>query len=220
MSFILDALKKLEREKQTREPEVVVVGPVPWGGADHKGGRRWLFLSGVAVAALVGGAGWWLASGSRFDAAPKPMPTSLPEAEAMTARPDEPAPRAQHEPPTAPRRTAAPAPPPRRLGLPGNEKGTPRSEGPEPTVSQRSAPSAVETAVVVEDVPLASPAADDLEDVAFRLSAISTRDGEPVALLNDRLVREGDAFGGVRILRIGTTEIEIEVDGERRTIGF
>ena len=63
-------------------------------------------------------------------------------------------------------------------------------------------------------------AKDDAEDVVFRLSAISTQDGEPVALLNDRLVREGDAFGGVRILRIGATEIEIEVDGERRTIGF
>ncbi len=222
MSFILDALKKLEREKQTREPEVVVVGPVPWGGADHRGGRRWLFLSGVAVAAIVGGAGWWLGSGSHFDAAPKPMPTSLPEAGPIAATPAEPPPRVQPEPPATPRRAAAPtpAPAPRRLGLPGNEKGTPEAETPEPTVSERSAPPPAETAVVVEDLPPASPAADDAEDVAFRLSAISTQDGEPVALLNDRLVREGDAFGGVRILRIGATEIEIEVDGERRTVGF
>ena len=54
----------------------------------------------------------------------------------------------------------------------------------------------------------------------FQLTAISARDGEPIALLNDRLVREGDRFDGVRVLRIGTTEVEIEVDGERRTIGF
>ena len=222
MSFILDALKKLEREKQTREPEVVVVGPVPWGGADHRRGRRWLFLSGVAVAAIVGGTGWWLASGSRFDAAPKPLPTSLPKAGPVAATPAEPASRLQPEPPTAPRRAAAttPAPAPRRLGLPGDEKVAPRAEAPEPPVSQRSAPAPAETAVVVEDVPPASPAVDDPEDVVFRLSAISTRDGEPVALLNDRLVREGDAFEGVRVLRIGATEIEIEVDGERRTIGF
>jgi len=222
VSFILDALKKLEREKQTREPEVVVVGPVPWGGADHGGGRRWLFLSGVAVAVIVGGAGWWLASGSRFDAAPKPLATSRPGTEPIAATPAEPESRVQREPPTAPRRAAAttPAPAPRRLGLPGNEKVAPRAEAPEPSISEPSAPPPAETAVVVEDVPLASPAADDPEDVAFRLSAISTRDGEPVALLNDRLVREGDAFEGIRILRIGTTEIEIEVDGERRTIGF
>jgi hypothetical protein len=54
----------------------------------------------------------------------------------------------------------------------------------------------------------------------FRLTAISTRDGEPIALLNDRLVREGDSFEGVRVIRIGVADVEIEVDGERRTIGF
>jgi hypothetical protein len=54
----------------------------------------------------------------------------------------------------------------------------------------------------------------------YRLTAISERDGEPIALLNDRLVREGDRFGDVTVLRIGPTEIEIEVNGERKTIGF
>ena len=230
MSFILDALKKLEREKQAREPEVVVVGPVPWGGADRSRGRRKLVLSGVALAVIVGATGWWLASGSRFDAGPKPLPTSLteagpktaPEAALVATTPTQQASPAQGEPSTAPRRAAAttPAPAPRRLGLPGNEKVAPRAEAPEPTVSEGSAPPPVETAVIVEDVPPAPPAADDPGDVEFRLSAISTRDGEPVALLNDRLVREGDAFEGVRILRIGATEVEIEVDGERRTIGF
>jgi hypothetical protein len=52
------------------------------------------------------------------------------------------------------------------------------------------------------------------------LNAISRQDGHPVALLNDRLVREGDAFDGVRIVRIGETEVEIEVGGKRRVIGF
>ena len=46
-------VQKLEREKEAREPDVVVVGPVPWGGSDRRGGRRWLFLSGVAVAAIA-----------------------------------------------------------------------------------------------------------------------------------------------------------------------
>jgi hypothetical protein len=72
------------------------------------------------------------------------------------------------------------------------------------------------------DTELAGPPAAPTSSPApeFRLTAISTRDGEPIALLNDRLVREGDRFGGVRIIRIGATEVEIEVDGERRTIGF
>jgi hypothetical protein len=54
----------------------------------------------------------------------------------------------------------------------------------------------------------------------FRLTVISERDGEPIALLNDRLVKEGDSFEGVTVIRIGTAEVEIEVDGERQTVGF
>jgi hypothetical protein len=46
------------------------------------------------------------------------------------------------------------------------------------------------------------------------------QDGHPVAVLNDRIVREGDSFEGVRVLRIGETEVEIEVKGERRVIRF
>jgi hypothetical protein len=54
----------------------------------------------------------------------------------------------------------------------------------------------------------------------LRLSAISRRDGRPVALINDRLVFEGDSFEGVRVLRIGETEVEVEVNGQRRVLRF
>ena len=47
----------------------------------------------------------------------------------------------------------------------------------------------------------------------LRLNAISERDGQPVAIVNDRLVREGDSFDGVRVLRIGEAEVEVEVGG-------
>jgi hypothetical protein len=54
----------------------------------------------------------------------------------------------------------------------------------------------------------------------IRLNAISVRDGRPIALINDRLVREGDSFDGIRILRIGEAEVEVEVRGQRRVIRF
>jgi CRP-like cAMP-binding protein len=38
--------------------------------------------------------------------------------------------------------------------------------------------------------------------------------------LNDRLVREGDMFDGVRIVRIGEAEVEIEVEGRRSVVSF
>jgi hypothetical protein len=64
------------------------------------------------------------------------------------------------------------------------------------------------------------PATTPPHEPEYRLTAISSRDGRPIALLNDRLVREGDSFDGITVVAIGETSIEIEVDGQRRTIGF
>jgi hypothetical protein len=50
--------------------------------------------------------------------------------------------------------------------------------------------------------------------------AISERDGQPVAIISDRLVREGDSFDGVKVLRIGTTEVEVDDRGQRRVLKF
>ena len=41
-----------------------------------------------------------------------------------------------------------------------------------------------------------------------------------MALLNDRLVRAGDSFDGIRVIRIGESEVEVEVRGQRRVIRF
>jgi hypothetical protein len=54
----------------------------------------------------------------------------------------------------------------------------------------------------------------------IRLNAISVRDGHPVAILNDRLVREGDSFDGIRVVRIGEAEVEVEVGGVRKILTF
>jgi hypothetical protein len=54
----------------------------------------------------------------------------------------------------------------------------------------------------------------------YQLQAISAQNGHPVAILNDRLVREGDSFDGVKVLRIGADEVEIEVAGRRRVVKF
>ncbi len=41
-----------------------------------------------------------------------------------------------------------------------------------------------------------------------------------MALINDRLVFEGDSFDGVRVIRIGDAEVEVEVKGQRRLLRF
>jgi hypothetical protein len=68
------------------------------------------------------------------------------------------------------------------------------------------------------EAPASEPAPAGGEDL--RLNAISQRDGRPVALINDRLVFEGDAFEGVKVLRIGEAEVEVEVRGQRRVLRF
>ena len=55
---------------------------------------------------------------------------------------------------------------------------------------------------------------------ALVLQAISQRDGRPIAIVSDHLVREGDGFDGVTIVRIGEGEVEVEWQGQRRTLRF
>jgi hypothetical protein len=52
------------------------------------------------------------------------------------------------------------------------------------------------------------------------LQAITVQDGHPVALINDRVLREGDEIDGVRIRRIGEAEVEIERDGQHEVLRF
>jgi hypothetical protein len=235
MSFILDALKKLEREKRSAEPEVVMVGPVAWGGRDRRPGSwRLAAAAGVVVAAIAALAWWALGSG---DERPTPLPAGTGPGSGHVSLP---APGGQTSPAEAPASQVPPtrpsAPPRREAGGRLPELSPPRPEppgGPPPSasgppsplpalvgppVSGEEAAAAEPRSTALEDPPVV--AEDDTRGPEFRLTAISERDGEPIALLNDRLVREGDRFGDVVVVRIGATEVEIEVKGERRVIGF
>jgi hypothetical protein len=65
--------------------------------------------------------------------------------------------------------------------------------------------------------PAAAPASPARE---LRLMAISERDGAPIAVVNDSVVREGDRVDGARVLHIAPTEVVVEVGGARRTLRF
>jgi hypothetical protein len=183
VSLILDALKKLERDKDAREPGVLVVGSVPWGARTPSRRPLVLALAGIGLLALVAFALWPRDHGARPATAP-----------ARSDSPPAPAPTPAAVPPsTTPAPASAAAPPERgRLAVPPAAAGTP----PQPAAG-------------------APMTTDDL-----RLNAISQRDGRPLALINDRLVFEGDSFDGVKILRIGEAEVEVEVRGKRRVLRF
>jgi hypothetical protein len=64
------------------------------------------------------------------------------------------------------------------------------------------------------------PRASAQPEAGLQLQAIGERDGRPVAVISSRVVREGDHYDGVTIVRIGADEVEIEVQGRRRTLRF
>jgi hypothetical protein len=67
-----------------------------------------------------------------------------------------------------------------------------------------------ETVVVIEPAGGALP----------RLHAITRQGDQNVALLGDHVVREGDAYNGWKVIRIGEAEVEIDVAGRRHVLRF
>jgi len=197
MSLILDALKKLERDRTEAGSGVVVVGAVPWEGVRRRS-PLWLVAAVLVLAAAAGATLWLLRPRTAAPVAMPPVaaqPAAAPSA-AATVLPA-PTPAAAARPIPAARPASADGPPaPRPLVVPGPAVPTrPAAAGPK----ARPAPGAA---------------------AGLRLVAISERDGRPVAMINDHLVFEGDSFDDVRVVRIGAAEVEIEVRGERRVLHF
>jgi len=189
VSLILEALRKLEREKDVREPGVLVVGSVPWGGGRSRLSLVLLLAASIVVALTA--AGSWLL---RRPTPARIEPPGRAPAPSAAEAPSPPAATAGGAPPASP----AAAPAPRRLDVPS---GASPSGG---------APTAAST----------ETSARRLSPGGIRLTAISRRDGRPVALINDRLAFEGDSFDGIKVLRIGETEVEVEVGGRRLVLRF
>jgi hypothetical protein len=174
VSLVLEALKKLDREKGRDERGFVVMAAAPW---PTRAARQWPAWAALAVAT----AGAVVAV-----LALRPSPAPPPAAVRPAALP-EPAPVVAAPPPAIPNPNAAVVRP------------APARVAPKPVVA-----------------PTAVPAAE----TDPRLQAISERDGQPIAIINDRLVRVGDEVDGMRVLDIRGAEVDVEVRGRRTTLRF
>lgn len=195
MSLILEALKKLEREKQSPDRGgFLVLGPTSWPSADREG-RFALALVVAGLCGLVAGALYWQSrerrappstAGTRSPASgAAATPTSSPGALAWRPQVPETTPASVRvdEPAIVPERASA------------SRQPASAASGPAPAPAASAAP-------------------------RFQLQAVSRRDGRAVAVLNDRLVYEGDSFDGATVIRIGEAEIELEIAGRRVVLGF
>jgi hypothetical protein len=188
VSLILEALKKLDREKKAPDRGFLVVGAVPWPAPRPRG---WTPLLFVVTAGAAAGSALWLAWRARgHDEAPTHVVTSTTMAAAV--------PRAPAVPGAAPPSTLPPL----------LESRTPAPQTRPP--AERPAAEADRAAASAGAAP----------GSGLLLQAIAERDGKPIAVLNSRVVHEGDRFDGVTVVRIGTDEVEIEVQGRRRILRF
>jgi hypothetical protein len=181
VSLVLEALRKLDREKGRDERGFVVTAAAPWPTRAERRGPLWAAL-GAAAVVIVGLVVLW-ASRPPFVAPVAPVP-----------------PTSVAVPPSTP--VVAPAAPPSLAG--------PRTNvSPRPFTAPARAASPA--AIAVRSAPA---------DPGLHLQAISARDGQPIAIVNDHLVHVGDEFDGVRILAIRGMEVDVEVRGRRTTLHF
>lgn len=231
MSFILDALRKVEDEKrsgpgsQSIEPSV--------GGTGGTGRRRQtLFMGAVALASAAvtaillslfmsggepvtkdsnGSNGTSSEPAAAADGddelkllPPLPEPPLQPEPETTVEAPAS-APAALAEPPAE--ASAEPEPEPERAA-PIRVVGRKRTKvdfAPPFDADEVEEPPDPETEAVESDVTIPS----------LELQGTSVIDGNPVAVISDQRVFEGDLIEGARVLRIGEREVELELEGKR-----
>jgi hypothetical protein len=202
VSLIFEALKKLDRERETTGRGFLVVAQSPWPARSRALRLALLALGGGALAGAGAWGAWsWLQA--RQPATPAPVAgtaAAQPSANPLPPPIWETAPGA-----AVPRPTAAP-----RAAAPPVATAT---ASPPPPAAPTPEPSAELPLLVI--APRATP-----QPAALRLEAISAQDGEPVAIINGQLVRKGERVEGALVLWIGADAVEVEIDGRRRVLGF
>jgi hypothetical protein len=194
VSLILEALRKLDREKQVQERGFLVMAPAAWPSRDSAG-RRWGWLLLTALAVGIGALAWLgRTPGKQAAEAPQPI---------HTAAPAVPTPAPAHAAPFEGPATTLPRQP------------APMAATPAPVVEAQPAP-----ALAAPAIPGSQPAAAAAPARGFVLQAITERDGRPLAMINDRMLREGDEIDGARLVKIGDTFVEIDYQGRRTTLHF
>jgi hypothetical protein len=245
VSLILEALKKLERDRQTHERGFLVLAPSAWSPRGERPRMRAAALAGAAALSGAAVAAFLLrpaptaapAAGTSGAASAAATGAVVPAVAPVTLA----AARAAGAPLSVSRTAAGPSAPRVAVRWKGRQAAAPSAAAPAPLAAASAAlepaPTPItETAVTetaappapepdadapVEDTAEAAPAPPAAAaDQPLRLEAITERDGQPVAVVSGQVVRVGDQIGAATIVRIGVAEIEIETAGRRRIIRF
>ena len=191
MSFILDALRKVDQENRQSGEVVPPVAAVEKLRQERVRRRRSQFaaMAAIALASAVATALLLRRPAPGPDLPSAPAPQTAVEAVVES-------PVLEIEPP----RTKAEAVVPERAPEPP-EPGSERAVPPE-----RDVPTP----------PVANEPARELPRLV--LQGTSVLDGRPVAVVSDRRVFEGDIIEGAVVITIGERSVELEFEGQRFTL--
>ncbi len=191
MSFILDALRKVDQENRQSGEVVPPVAAVEKLRQERVRRRRSLFaaMAAVALASAVATALLLRRPPAGPDVPSAPTPQTAVEAVVESPLPE-------IEPPGKKAKAVVPERAPKT---------------PEPA-SERAAPTERDFQT--------PPAAKEPSTVLPRLvlQGTSVLDGRPVAVVSDRRVFEGDIIEGAVVITIGERSVELEFEGQRFTL--
>lgn len=205
MSYILDALRRAEADRERERGQVPGLHTQPLSDSDAApaaGRRRWLPWAGAGLLLLAGiGAGIWMASGQPETNAPDPLPASLPALQPVPA---------PAQPST---QTAVSAPPPQPAASAASPYLPP---APPPVVAATPAPAPVAEAPIPRLADLPESTRRELPKLAISGSVYSDDPASRFVIVNGEVLREGAKLGADLVLeQIGARELVLRFKGQR-----
>jgi general secretion pathway protein B len=236
MSYILDALRKADAQRERDSSRGIHAHPTPLGASGSAGGARapWLWgAAAVAIAAIVAG-GWYLWP-DKHGQAPAPvvataapaMPTAPVREQVAAPASAEPvvtAATAITPPPPAPPQPRE-SPPPRieggMLPVPRTQAQPPSQPPVAPTVAPAVAPAARAPAASDAATPTATGLPADAPRIAISGGVYSPSPAQRMLIVNGQVFNEGSEVApGVTIAEIKSRTAVLKFRGARYTVAY
>ncbi|MFG6432813.1 general secretion pathway protein GspB [Roseateles sp. LYH14W] len=202
MSYILDALRRAEADRERERGQVPGLHTQPLSGSDAApaaGPRRWLPWAGGGLLLLAGiGTGIWMTSGSPEAVAPAPLPAALPTPQPAPA------------PPSTPTPVSTPLP------QPAASEASPYLPPAPPPAAVVAPPAAVAEAPIPRLADLPESTRRELPKLAISGSVYSDDPASRFVIVNGEVLREGAKLGADLVLeQIGARELVLRFKGQR-----